>query len=98
MKKRKRTEIRFEVEQTLVVRQRRAPIVVWCEWCREQVTMIRPEDATATAGLTPRAIYRLVEAGRLHFIETADGSLLICLNSIRQEAVWSEPPREPEGG
>jgi hypothetical protein len=29
-----------------------------------------------------RAIYRRVEAGELHFTETPEGQLLICLNSI----------------
>ena len=30
----------------------------------------------------PRTIYRWVEADRIHFTETAESTLLICLNSI----------------
>ena len=36
----------------------------------------------ATAGVTPRTIYQWVEAGRVHFSETARGETLICLNSL----------------
>ena len=40
--------------------------------------MLRPEEAAALAGLTAREVYRLAEAGSIHFAETADGLLLIC--------------------
>lgn len=90
MKKRKRTEIKVEIEQLLVIRQRRSSILAWCEGCHEQVTMIRPEEAAAMASLDLRAIYRSVEAGRLHFIDATDGLPLICLNSIEQELAKRE--------
>ena len=46
--------------------------------------MVSPAAAAAAAGITPRAIYRRVETGQIHFTETNDGQLLICLNSLFQ--------------
>jgi hypothetical protein len=40
--------------------------------------MLRPGEAALLAGLSARAVYRLAEAGRVHFAETADGLLLVC--------------------
>lgn len=44
--------------------------------------MLPPETAAALAGTTPRLIYRQVEAGELHFIETEDGGLFVCRRSL----------------
>jgi len=48
--------------------------------------MCTPEEAAVLTHVSTRTIYRRVEAGRVHFTETAEGLLLVCLNSItRQE-------------
>jgi hypothetical protein len=44
--------------------------------------MARPEAAAARAGLRVREIYRLVEAGSVHFLESADGTVLVCVDSL----------------
>jgi predicted site-specific integrase-resolvase len=44
--------------------------------------MLRPEEAAHIARISPRLIYQWVEAGRLHFKETPDGSLFVCLASL----------------
>lgn len=82
--KRRRTEIRIEVERTLILRQCPYPTQYWCELCAAQVEMLSPEDAALASGRRPRAIYRLVEANRLHFRETPEGLLLVCLPSLLQ--------------
>jgi excisionase family DNA binding protein len=46
--------------------------------------MIHPEEAAARTGVSLRAIYRLVEAHKLHFIETPEGLVLICPSSVTQ--------------
>lgn len=48
--------------------------------------MVTPEEAAVLACVSPRTIYRGVEAGRIHFMETPEGLLLICLNSWSQHA------------
>ena len=44
--------------------------------------LLTAEEAAATVGVTPRTIYQWVEAGRVHFSETAEGETLICLPSL----------------
>jgi len=48
--------------------------------------MVTPSEAAALFGVGIRAICREIEAGRLHFQETASGSVLICLVSLQQAA------------
>jgi hypothetical protein len=86
MKTKKTTRILQETHEALSVRHsisrqpRTAP--VWCEECAGQVPLVAPEEATRRAGLSVRAICRLVEAGLIHFRETPDGLLLVCPDSI----------------
>lgn len=44
--------------------------------------MILAEDTAAVVGISLRDICRQIEAGRLHYTETGNGSLLICLDSL----------------
>ena len=46
------------------------------------IWMVTPEEAALLAGLAARTIYRRVEGGSVHFTESADGTLLICADSI----------------
>ena len=75
------TEIAVETEETVVLRTRRT-YRAWCPACSAEVAMARPEAAAAAAGLRPREVYRRVEAGEVHFHESADGALLVCLDSL----------------
>ena len=58
--------------------------------------MLNPEEASALAGVTTRHVYRLVEAGRVHFREAAGGSLLVCLGSLLMEAARSVAPERSD--
>jgi hypothetical protein len=46
--------------------------------------MITPDEATILFRVNSRTIYRWAESNVFHFIETSQGSLLICSNSISQ--------------
>jgi hypothetical protein len=75
------TEVEVETEEIVVVRVR-ATCMAWCPGCSAEVVMARPEAAAARAGLRVREIYRLVEAGSVHFLESADGTVLVCVDSL----------------
>lgn len=45
--------------------------------------MLSVADA-AVWGLTLREIFRLVESGAVHFLETDDGLRSVCLNSLKR--------------
>ena len=82
----RRLEITFERERLLVVGRRRISVTAWCEGCGRRSPMTTPEGAAKSCGLTARAVYRRVEAGQVHFTETADGTLLVCCNSLPESA------------
>lgn len=44
--------------------------------------MLTMDESARAVGVSERAICRRIEAGSLHFTETADGRVLICLNSL----------------
>jgi hypothetical protein len=44
--------------------------------------MIRPDDAAFISGSGTRAIYRWLDTHGVHFIETREGAVLVCLNSL----------------
>jgi hypothetical protein len=48
--------------------------------------MISPEAAAVIASVTVRSIYRLVESGKVHFIEEPNG-LLVCIRSLLERNV-----------
>lgn len=81
MRRRKRMEITVEIRQ-IVLRRRTNPAPAWCLECSSPVQSITPEEAAALVGVNTRTIYQWVEAGQLHFIETAEPSPLICLTSL----------------
>ena len=57
-------------------------VQAWCSGCGAEATMITPQQAAALAGVTVRTIYQWVESNRVHFIETGDGLLLVCVNTL----------------
>ena len=75
-----KTEIEIEVSETVAYRPRRDIREAFCPKCECLTEMATPLLAAVTLELTEREIFRLIEAGEVHFVET-DG-ILICLKSI----------------
>ena len=82
MKSRRRTETTIETYEVLAIRRSRGPAEVWCPECGELARMVEPEAAAQLAAISTRAIYGQIEAGRLHYEESKEGRLLICLKSV----------------
>jgi len=81
----KRTEITIEFDEITFVSFRPAASQQWCSACGAHATMVTPEQASAIARVSVRAINQMVEADGIHFIETADRLLFICLNSLNDQ-------------
>jgi hypothetical protein len=79
MAKIRTTTIAVETEETVVLRVWR-PLRVGCRVCGAE--MAQPEAAAVATGLRLREIYRRIEAGTVHFLESADGALAVCLDSL----------------
>jgi hypothetical protein len=78
-----RRTIELNIEHTSVVTRRSPPraIFAWCAGCGAEVQLVRPEETSRYTDVSTRTIYRRIEAGEIHFIESED-SLLICLDSL----------------
>ena len=80
----RRLEIIFERERLLILGRRRVSTIAWCGGCHARVLMVMPDEAAKLNGVTARAVYQMVEADQVHFIETADRILLICCESLQK--------------
>jgi protein-arginine kinase activator protein McsA len=90
IRRRQKTVITVETFQRTTVRSRRKAKFAWCEQCAAETAMLAPDEAAAFLQTTARQIFRLTEAGEVHFLETESGALLVCRNScqnhLRQRA------------
>lgn len=78
----RKTEIEIELNETIAYKPRRELRRLFCPKCGSPADMATPLLAAITTNLTEREIFRLVEAGEVHFVET-DG-IFICMESIRR--------------
>ena len=79
--KTKRTEITIETERMLFISSPRK-VFRWCATCGAQAEMVPVDEAAILRRVDSRTIFHWVEAKRVHSGETANGLLLICLNSL----------------
>jgi hypothetical protein len=82
MKPRKTTEITIETHEVWVIRRANADAQFRCADCDDQLTMVTVDQAVEITRVSARTIYAWVETSKLHFWETAEGKLLVCLNSL----------------
>lgn len=75
-----KTEIEIEFSETIAYSKPRDRFRTVCPQCQSPTEMIAPRIAAILTGSTEREIYRLVETGEIHFIETV--GVFICLNSL----------------
>jgi hypothetical protein len=78
----RRAEIIVEFNQVVVIKKPEGLVVMWCPVCEERANMITTEAAAVLSNVDTRAIYRRIEAGAIHFNETSEGLVLVCLNSL----------------
>ena len=90
------TKLTIEIERVLIIRGGAFEQRGNCEACGEVVRLITVDEAAMLAQVGSRAIYRLIEAEKIHFIETSDELLLICFNSICRG--WSQADAGPMEG
>jgi hypothetical protein len=83
VRKKQRTALHLEIEEAVSIRTRTV-LIAYCRTCGKQTRMVAANEAAIVARVTAREIYRLVEAGRLHFTEDQSGLLYVCLESIRK--------------
>jgi hypothetical protein len=75
----------IETEKFLTVRISNGKHGEFCETCDSTQPLLTVTEAARFAGMSSRAIFQLIEAGQLHFRETATNSLLVCFDSLAAE-------------
>lgn len=82
----RKIEVAFETTRVIAWRGSSNKIVeIWCDFCAEQVQMVSAEQAALISGISLRQLVKQVEVDELHYRETEDGLLLICLPSLSQK-------------
>lgn len=84
MKTTRMLEIAVETDEVFVISNHGGRFAPGCPECNEGNTMVTTELASRLTGISWREISRRVEAGRVHFTESTDGRLFICLNSLSE--------------
>lgn len=82
MQTKRTTRIEIQTERVLVIEKRNSTTQSWCEGCGRQVKLVTLEMIAIVTGLSVRSVFRMLEAGEIHFLETPNGSLFICLDSL----------------
>lgn len=82
-----KTEITFETEETISLRQEAKKFKMFCPPCQALVEMVTPPTAAALVGLSEREIFRLIENGRLHFVEAE--RVFVCREFLRNKSELS---------
>ena len=78
----KRTRIYIERQRVALISTRRLSATGWCSLCDRNVQFVSAETAAREAQVSVRDIFRSAEQGVLHFTETQDGLLLVCIESL----------------
>ena len=83
MAKRRKTEKTVEIHEVYVIRQTSGSLPALCAQCSAgDAIMVVPEQASVISAVPVRTIYRWVETGMIHYKETPDGSLVVCVKSL----------------
>jgi formate dehydrogenase assembly factor FdhD len=82
--RKEKTTITIEnYRRTVIHLKRNVGNTTVCELCGIETTMIRPHEAAKILKITPREIFRLVESGKVHFLEAETSELFICRESCQ---------------
>jgi hypothetical protein len=77
----KQTKITIETDSLLILRGR-SSLRAWCDRCAAEVEMVALENTGVISNLEQPELEQWLSSGELHRLQAADGSALICLNSL----------------
>lgn len=82
--KAKRFLITKEEHEVFVIRNRWPMRNAHCSICLEKVEMLHIDAAVTSTGISMRQLFRAIESGQVHSIDTDLGHLLVCSRSLRE--------------
>ena len=80
--KQRKIEIVIRTRERVIIKSNLPARQFFCAFCGAETMVIPPERAAAVFNLSAREIYRRVENGAGHFIETDNGLTLVCSASF----------------
>lgn len=86
MRAARRTEITLETTETFTLPRDAASLSAPCPECGSLSGLVTPGRAVAFLGADLRAVCRAIDAGQVHTLTTAAGSLFLCLDSLEKSA------------
>jgi len=86
----KQTRITIETDSLLILRGRNSRRG-WCPLCAAEGEMIALENAGVISNLERRALEEWLNSGELHRSQAADGSAVVCLNSVLARVQNTKP-------
>jgi hypothetical protein len=82
MKITRKTNVLVKTERRFVVRQHPSDETIQCGQCAE--LLIPAQMSADFFGISSRTIYRLIESGKIHFVETEANEIYICSASLKE--------------
>ena len=83
----KRIETVVETHEVWIIRRQKGRLAAFCAQCPDQPLMLTASEAASLCGHSLRAIFRLVEAGLIHFRESPGGELFVCPASFQSQSL-----------
>jgi hypothetical protein len=81
----KKTEFTFELEETYTLKQGGRIPSEFCPKCCQITEMASPEVIALATGTSEREIFRLIESGKIHYME--DDRVYACTRCIQIPAI-----------
>jgi hypothetical protein len=82
MKAKKANEVATEKRRVVIINRSYVSPPKTCDRCTAPSGMITPDETAALCNVSTRTVYRWLETSAVHFSETAEGLVLICLSSL----------------
>jgi len=76
------TEITIERQRSFSARRVIQRRFSFCPTCYRENEFVTPEAAATRASVTVRTIYGWIESGQVHWLETPQGHLFVCSQSL----------------
>lgn len=72
----------IEIDERITLSDSDKKLEAYCSGCKKMTEMATPQMSGVLTDISEREVFRLIEAGEIHFIENA--RVLICVDSLRQ--------------
>lgn len=84
MEIKRKTEILINQTKRCLILLPETEEIIACPECVGDEVMVAAETAASVFGFSRREVYRMIEAGTVHFLETNEGVLFVCRKSLEK--------------